>query len=245
LARLRNRRFFSLAEANAAIRKLLEELNNRKFKKLKDQSRRSLFESLDRPALQPLPERRYEFATWRTAKVHIDYHVEVAHHLYSVPYQLVGERCEVRLGTNTVEVFHRGRRVASHLRSRQPRGFTTDPAHMPQSHRQYLEWTPPRLVRWARETGPATAELVQAIMRSRPHPQQGFRSCLGISRLSKTYGTDRVEAACRRALALQSYSYKSVHSILKKGLDRQPLLAPVPERPSRDHANVRGAAYYR
>jgi transposase len=191
------------------------------------------------------------------AKVSIDYHLEVDGHYYSVPYQLTGERCEVRLGANAVEIFCRGRRVASHLRSRRSGGFTTDAAHpqrvpgtpsrpaVAESHRRHLEWTPGRLLRWAEETGPATAQLVDGILRSRPHPEQGFRSCLGIFRLGRTYGSDRLEAACRRALALQAFSYRSVQSILKTGLDRQPLLASVPEHPVREHANVRGADYYR
>lgn len=244
LASIRNLRFFSVAEANAVIAERLEWLNTRPFKKLPG-SRRSLFESLDRPALQPLPDRPYEFGIWKMAKVSIDYHLEVEGHRYSVPYQLVGERCEVRLGVGTVEIFCRGRRVASHLRSQRTGGFTTDAAHLPESHRRHLEWTPSRLIRWAEETGPATAQLVEGILQSRPHPEQGFRSCLGIFRLGRTYGSDRLEAACQRALALQAFSYRSVQSILKTGLDRQPLLTPVPEPPVRDHANVRGADYYR
>jgi transposase len=144
-----------------------------------------------------------------------------------------------------VEIFYRGRRVASHLRSWRTGGFTTDAAHMPESHRRHLEWTPGRLIRWAEETGPATAQLVEGILQSRPHPEQGFRSCLGLFRLGRTYGSDRLEAACRRALALQAFSYRSVQSILKTGLDRQPLLTPVPEPERREHANVRGADYYR
>jgi transposase len=244
LASIRNLTFFSLNDANAVIAERLEWLNDRPFKKLPG-SRRSLFESLDRPALHPLPNRPYELGIWKTAKVSIDYHLEVDGHHYSVPYQLTGERCEVRLGTGTVEIFCHGRRVASHLRSRRTGGFTTDAAHMPESHRRHLEWTPSRLIRWAEETGPATAQLVEGILASRPHPEQGFRSCLGIFRLGRTYGSDRLEAACQRALALQAFSYRSVQSILKTGLDRQPLLIPVPEPERREHANVRGAEYYR
>lgn len=207
LARLRNVRFFSLAELNEAIGELLEQLNNREFKKLKESSRRSLFESLDRPALQPLPNCPYRYAVWKTAKVGIDYHVEVDRHRYSVPYQLVGQRCEVRVAAGTIEVFLKGRRVGSHIHNHRPGGFTTDPAHMPESHRRHLEWSPSRLVRWAQETGPAAAQLVETILRSRPHPEQGYRSCLGIFRLGRTYGPDRLEAACRRALAIQAPSY--------------------------------------
>lgn len=245
LARLRKRRFFSLAELNGTIGELLEELNHRPFKKLPG-SRRSLFEALDRPALKPLPARPYEYATWRLAKVNIDYHVEADRHWYSVPHQLVGQRVDVRLTATTVEAFCRGRRVASHLRSVRPHAFTTEPAHMPASHRAHREWSPGRLVRWAKTVGPKTAELVEGVLTSRPHPEQGFRSCLGILRLGKRYGEARLEAACGRALALRAYSYRSVESILRTGLDRQPLLALVPPPVApRPHDNLRGPTYYR
>ena len=244
LASLRNVTFFSVAEANGAIRDRLEGLNNKDFNKLPG-SRRTMFESIDRPALQSLPDRPYEYATWKTAKVNIDYHVEVNLHRYSVPYQLTGQSCDVRVAADTIEVYYRSRRVASHLNnSRHPGGFTTDSAHMPESHRRHLEWTPGRLIRWAEQTGPDTAQVVEAILRSRPHPEQGFRSCLGIFRLGHTYGADRLEAACRRALAIQSLSYRSIQSILKNGLDRQPLPESDEHQPPRDHANLRGASYY-
>jgi transposase len=245
LARLRKRTFFALAELNAAIRELLEGLNRRPFKKLAG-SRRTLFEELDRPALKPLPARAYELATWRLATVNIDYHVEAERHWYSVPHQLAGQRVDVRLSATTVEAFHRGRRVASHVRDDRPYRHTTDPAHMPASHRAHLEWTPGRIVRWARASGPQTAALVEGVLTSRPHPEQGYRACLGILRLGKTYGDARLEAACGRALALRAFSYRSVESILKTGLDRQPLLALAPPPvPLRRHENLRGPAYYR
>ena len=244
LASLRNVTFFSVAEANGAIRERLKGLNNKDFNKLPG-SRRTMFESIDRPALQSLPDRPYEYATWKTAKVNIDYHVEVNLHRYSVPYQLTGQSCDVRVAADTIEVYYRSRRVASHLNnSRHPGGFTTDSAHMPESHRRHLEWTPGRLIRWAEQTGSDTAQVVEAILRSRPHPEQGFRSCLGIFRLGHTYGADRLEAACRRALAIQSLSYRSIQSILKNGLDRQPLPESDEHQPPRDHANLRGASYY-
>jgi transposase len=245
LARLRHRTFFSLVELNAAIRALLEELNRRPFRKLPG-SRRSLFEALDRPALKPLPERAYEYATWRLAKVNVDYHVEADRHWYSVPYQLAGQKVDVRLTATTVEAFHRGRRVASHLRGGRPYRFTTDPAHMPAAHRAHREWSPGRLVRWGRSVGPKTAELVEGVLGSRPHPEQGYRSCLGILRLGRHYGEARLEAASARALVLRAFSYRSVESILRTGLDRQPLLALVPPPvPSRPHENLRGPGYYR
>jgi len=243
LAALRNRTFFSLAEANAAIRERVTWLNNRPFKKLEG-SRASLFAELDRPALRPLPERAYEYATWKGAKVSIDYHVEWERHYYSVPYQLVGEHADVRASARTIEVFVRGRRVASHLRSAAPGRHTTESAHMPESHRRYLEWTPGRLVAWGEATGRATGALVAAILASRPHPEQGFRSCLGIFRLGRRHGPERLEAACARALAVGALSYRSVDSILKAGLDRAPLPEPPPVRATRTHANVRGPGYY-
>ncbi len=245
LARLRNQTFFSLGELNQAIAALLEELNDKPFKKLPG-SRRSLFEALDRPAMKPLPAERYVYAEWSKGRVHIDYHVAVDGHYYSVPYQLVGQQLDVCLSAHTVELLHRARRVASHRRSSLPKGHhTTVPEHMPKPHREYASWTPERLVRWATQSGPATAELVATIMASRAHPQQGFRSCLGLMRLGKSFGAERLEAACRRALDIRAHSYKSVHSILKNRLDEKPL--PPPEEPTGEpivHGNIRGATYY-
>jgi len=243
LARLRDRVFFSLTELNAAIRELLRPLNERPFQKLPG-SRRELFERLDRPAMQPLPAARYSFAEWRKARVNVDYHVEVGGHYYSVPYRLVGEKLDVRLAGSTVELLHRGRRVASHLRSDQRGHHTTVTEHMPRAHRDYAQWTPERLIRWAAKTGEAVAEVVTAILGSRAHPQHGFRPCLGILRLGKHHGEERLEAACRRALALGSPSYRSVRSILEKGLDREPLAEPAQAPLPTEHRNLRGAAYY-
>lgn len=244
MARLRNERFVSLGEANIEIRRLVEWVNDRPFKKLAG-SRRSLFDQLDRPALRPLPAERYQFATWRQARVNIDYHIEVRadRHYYSVPYHLAGQAVDVRLSAAAVEVFHRHRRVASHVRKFTP-GYSTDPAHMPESHRRHASWTPGRIIAWANQTGPATAKLAEAIMAARRHPEQGFRSCLGIVRLGDRYGRDRLEAACERALAVRAYSYRSVESILRTGLDRQPLPADGPPRAHPSHDNVRGPDYY-
>ena len=243
LARLRHRRFFSLAEANRAIRELVQQINDRPFKKIPG-SRRSLFEELDRPAMGALPEHRYQFAAWRFGKkVSIDYHVDVDRHYYSVPFRLVGQRVDVRVSALTVEVFFRHRRVASHLRSWKRGGHTTDPAHMPESHRRHAQWTPGRIIAWANKTGPATGELARSILESRPHPEQGYRSCLGVIRLGDRYGAERLEAACRRAVAVRAFSYKSVESILKHGLDAQPV-TPHPVRTHPRHTNLRGADYY-
>jgi len=243
LAALRNRTFFSLQELNAEIARLLERLNARAFKKLPG-SRRELFEQLDRPALRPLPAEPYQFAEWKKVRVNIDYHVEVAGHYYSVPHALVKRQLEARITEHTVECFYQGRRVASHLRSPLKGRHTTVAEHMPASHRQYAQWSPERIIRWAEQSGPATAGVIQTILERRAHPQQGFRSALGILRLGKGFGEARLEAACRRALQIGSYSYKSVESILRQGLDRQ---AP-PEQPELEltiaHDNIRGSEYY-
>jgi len=214
LAALRNRSFFSLAELNREISRLLKRLNERPFKKLPG-SRQELFEQLDRPALQPLPAHAYAFAEWKKVRVNIDYHVDVEGHYYSVPYQLVRKSLDARYTARTVECFHKGQRVASHIRSLLKGHHTTVAEHMPKSHREYAQWTPQRLIRWAENTGPATAGVVQTILARRAHPQQGFRSCLGILRLGKSFSDERLEAACRRALKIGSCSYKSIDSILR------------------------------
>jgi transposase len=247
LAALRNHRFFSLKEANHAIREKLQELNNRKFQKL-DSTRKELYENLDRPALKPLPEKPYEYADWKKAKVNIDYHVEVDGHYYSVPYQLVRESVEIRFTSTVVEVLFKNHRAASHPRSYRRGGYTTLKEHMPKTHQRYLEWTPSRIIRWAAQTGPHTEKLVTQILESKPHPQQGFRSCLGIIRLGKQYSPDRLEAASTYALSIHGFSYKSVQSILKNGLDQKPTLLPIRESSTLplplQHPNIRGKEYY-
>ena len=243
LARLRKQTFFSLGELNAAIRERLEDLNNRPLKILKV-SRRDLFEQVEKEALRPLPAQPYEFADWKKVRVGIDYHVEFESHYYSVPYQLIREELDLRSTAKTVEIFRKTRRVAAHCRDSRLGHHTTLKEHMPRSHQAYLEWTPVRLVKWAQESGESTAELVEAILRTRTHPQQGFRSCLGLMRLGERYGQERLEAASKRALRIGSMSYQSVKSILRTGLDQQPLPPePEPERVV-DHDNVRGAGYY-
>jgi len=242
LAPLRNRVFHSLPEANVAIAERLEWLNDRTMRGM-DASRAELFEAVDRPAMLDLPERPYGFATWKKARVNIDYHVEVEGHYYSVPYRLTREKVEVRLTEGTIEVFHRGKRVASHPRSFARGQATTTHDHRPASHRAYLEWTPSRIISWAAETGPSTAGLVEEIMRRKPHPEMGYRSCLGIIRLSGKFGPERLEAASHRALSVGACSYKSVKSILQSGLDK--IEKQDDERPAIPvHENVRGPDYY-
>lgn len=243
LARLRNRTFFSLAELNAAIWELLPELNQRVMKAL-GASRQTLFEELDRPALLPLPSSRYEIGLWKTATVNIDYHIEVEKNYYSVPYQLIHEEVEARYTTSTVEILHRSRRIASHPRLSGRGKCSTNPKHMPRSHRAHAEWTPSRILRWAAKSGPQTEALVQRILEERPHPEQGFRSCLGLFRLGKKYGPQRLETACHRALLLHSARYSTVKNILQTGVDRTPLPAEPETPPRSPHANIRGADYY-
>lgn len=243
LAALRKRKFFSLDEVNQAITELLVRLNDRPFRKMEG-TRRSLFEALDKPALRALPAERYQYGDWATARVNIDYHVVFGGHFYSVPYRLVQEPVEVRASAATIEIFHKGVRVASHARSSQPSKATTSDEHRPKSHQRHLQWTPSRLVEWGLTVGPLTAELLERILAAKRHPEQGFRSCLGIIRLGEEYGNQRVEAAARRALQYRTYSYKSLESILKSRLDTLPEAATERPGPPLDHPNIRGSEYF-
>jgi len=243
LARLRNQRFFSLDELNRAIAALMTDLNSRAFKKLPG-CRQSAFEELDRPALRPLPATRYEFAEWKVAKVGIDYHVEVVEHYYSVPYRFAREKIDVRLTASTVELFHRGVRIASHVRTDLRGRHTTVDAHMTPAHQAVQGWNAPRLVEWAARIGPYAKAVVQSILHQRRHPQQGYRACLGILRLGKTVGDERLEAACERAITIGAASYSSLKSILKNGLDKKRISAPAQTSLPLEHANVRGPDYY-
>jgi len=243
LALLRNHTFFSLAELNTEIARLLDSLNDRPFQKL-DGTRRSLFESVERPALKPLPTTPYEYAEHRKARVNIDYHIALENHFYSVPHRLVRKQVDVRLTASTVEVLHDGHRVAAHARSWRKGGFTTDPTHRPKAHQEHLEWTPSRMIRWAEKTGAHTAVVVTRILEEKPHPEQGYRPCLGILRLGERYSPQRLEAACHRALAIQGVSYRSIKSILEHGLDRLPLEEQATLELPQNHENLRGPDYY-
>ena len=243
LAVLRDRTFFSLSELNAGIREALDKLNHRPMKKL-GVSRRELFEKLDQPALNPLPGKRYEMAEWKRCRVNIDYHVEVDRNYYSVPYQLLHERVEARTTVAMVEIFHKDKRVASHRRLPGRGKSSTRTEHMPRSHRAHTEWSPSRLIHWAEKAGPATGRLVAEILRNQRHPENGYRSCLGVMRLGKRHGEERLEAACARAETLRSYSYRTVKNILSSGMDRVPLEKEATLGTSPDHENIRGADYY-
>jgi transposase len=245
LAPLRDHTFFSLGELNQALWPLVEKVNRRPFQKL-DYSRLDRFLELDKPVLTPLPASRYELADFLNPTVNIDYHIEVVGHYYSVPFDLKGQKVDVRLTARTVEVLHRGKRIASHPRDDRKGQHTTDPAHMPKAHREHLDWSPSRIINWAQKIGPHCATAAQQIIEGRDHPEQGYRACLGIIRLSHCYESQRVDAACRRALALNVCSYRSIQSILKTGMDREPLPGEQPTVPvcSRHHDNVRGGSYY-
>lgn len=242
LARLRRHTFFSLAELNKVIGELLTVLNTKPFKKLPG-SRQSRFHELDQPALKPLPAAPYEVAYWKKAMVHLDYHVEVEGHYYSVPYTLVKKQLEIRYTRTTVECLYRNQRVASHLRNQVRGRHTTIKEHMPLKHQQYSEWNPERFIRWAAKIGPQTKVLTETLLVQRAHPQQAYRTLLGILRLGKAYGEQRLEAACDRALHINALSYRSIESILKNGLDQKPLQRQENSTPIQ-HDNIRGANYY-
>ncbi len=243
LARLRNRRFFSLAELNAANGELLRDLNARAFKKLPG-CRREAFERLDQPALRPLPPVRMPIMRFKSARVNIDYHVELDAHYYSVPHRLVRATVELRITATTVEAFAGPQRVAVHAYSAVRGAFSTLPEHMPASHRAHREWTPAKLIAWGSRIGAACAAVVRWQMEHRPHPEQGYRACLGLQRLARRYGAERLEAACARALSLRSPRLRSVEAILKSGMDRQPLPGKPTQTSLPLHENVRGADYY-
>lgn len=242
LASLRNRKFFSLGGLNEAIRELLGVLNQRKFRKI-DGSRESVFLAYEKGTLKPLPAHRWEHAQWKQAKVNIDYHIELEKHYYSVPYVLVHEVVHVRYTSQTVEIFHDNKRVASHARSMQHNRHTTSNEHMPKSHQEYVGVTPSKLIEQAKGIGVKTGELVEYILNDRKYPPQGYRSCLGIIRLAKNYPPARLENACARALSIGGHSFRSVDAILKSGLDQQPVVNK-PKQLTIVHENIRGGGYF-
>ena len=242
VAQLRNRKFFSLDELNAAISELLHQLNGKVSRHL-GASRQVLFDKLDKPALKPLPVEPYVYAEWKECRAGLDYHIDVGRHYYSVPYQLLKQKLWVRITGRTIEVFFKGKRVAAHARISGNYQHSTSSDHMPAHHRFRTDWTPERMRRQAARVGPNTEALIEVILRERRHPEQGFRSCLGILRLAKSYGASRLEAACERALQINARSYGSVNSILKNGLDRR-ASARTTQGPAITHPNIRGARYF-
>ena len=255
LARLRNRIFTSLTEMNEAIFECLEIINNRRMRHV-NKSRLELYNEIDRPALKSLPSARYEYAEWKKARANIDYHITFDHHHYSVPYQLVHELLDVRATATVIEIFNRGKRIASHRRSCRRGGYTTSIEHMPKSHREHAEWTPSRVINWAKTIGVNCGHLVEKIIEKKMHPEQGFRSALGVIRLEKKYGKDRVESACTKALEVGALSYPFVSKLLKNKMDHAERLgdSPMPEAVDPETAelqlallgaeNIRGSKYY-
>lgn len=243
LAVLRKRTFYSLAELNAAIRECLERLNTRPMRRLK-KSRREVFESLDRPSALPLPVRPYEYAEWLKAKVGFNYHIDVDEHSYSVPFQLLHEKLDIRLTAATIEAFRKGERVAAHARSYVKGQYTTLREHMPPEHRAYAEWNPSRFIKWAGKTGTATAQLVEKVLAGRTYPEQAYKACMGIINLGRHYEPERVEAAAARALKYNACSYRSLKAILASGLDKQPDRQEAGQMSLPLHQNIRGKEYY-
>ncbi len=243
LGRLRHLTFFSLAECNSAIGKALDRMNGQPMRRL-GVSRRELFETLERPALRPLPETDWEYAEWRRARVNLDYHVELDGFYYSVPHALLRAEVDVRITARTIEIFHRGHRVGAHPRRYGGPRHGTDPDHMPSSHRRYAEWSPERFRRWARAIGPETEGLIVAVLASRPHPEQGFRTCLGIFKLYRGVTAQRAEAVSARAVEIGALNYRSIASILANNLDKAG--ARQSQQPSLllDHPNIRGPRYF-
>ena len=243
LAKLRKQRFFSLAELNAAIRACVATINSKVMRGF-GQSRNDLLETLDRPALSPLPETAYSYAEWKRARVAPDYHIEIGGHYYSVPSKLIREVVDARITGATVEIFHKSQRIACHVFSAVKHRHTTITEHMPSAHRRYAAWTPAKMMDEAAVIGPATVALFEAIMKAKPHPEQGFRSCLGIIGLGKSFGLARLEAASRRGNSIGAVSYGSIASILKHGLDKAFATEPAPDTPPIRHGNIRGSGYF-
>jgi transposase len=246
IARIRNETFTSLGALNARLAELVADLNARVMRTYKA-SRRELFERLDKPALGALPDMPFETSTWKKVALNIDYHVAFDHHFYSAPHALRHEDVALwlRATGNAIEIFHGRERIAAHARSYVAGGFTTVTEHMPSSHRAHAEWTPSRILGWAEQVGPSVRELCDVILRERRHPEWGYRSCLGLFRLTKKYGNARVDAASRRALYAGARSYRPVLTILEHDLDGQPLPEPAaPASTGPTHENVRGPDYY-
>ena len=241
LGRLRHLTFFSLAECNAAIAQAVEVMNSRPMRKL-GVSRRELFEKIERDALCPLPETDWEFAEWKRARVSIDYHIEIEGFFYSVPHALIRAEVDVRATARIIEIFYRGQRVSLHERRAMGRRHGTDPEHMPSSHRRYAAWTPDRFRRWAAQIGQNTEGLIVAVLASRRHPEQAFRTCLGVLKLYRGVDAALAEAVSARALEIGALNCKSVAALLT----RKPAAAAKDNAPATlfEHANLRGPGYY-
>lgn len=242
LARIRNRDFFSIYELNQILWELLETFNSKPFQKMEG-SRRSLFESVDKPMLRPLPQERFVLSKWTVAKLHPNCHVQVDRNFYSAPYQLVGKQLDIRVTNRMVDIFLKSNCVASHVRRFQRGSYATESSHLHPRHQAVRRWSPEFFINWAQTIGPHTVQFVEGILSSRSHPEQGYGSCRGVMELARHYSTERLEAAAFRATEYRTFSSKSLRSILEKGLDRvadgQARVIPLPL-----HENLRGADYY-
>jgi transposase len=243
LARLRNHKFFSLTELNQEIRRLLNIANNKAFKKLPG-TRLSQFEAIDKPALRPLPTQPYIYSDFKHVRLGFDYHIEIDRHYYSAPYQLIKEKLEVRMTENTVEIFHKNKRIISHIRSHRKGSHTTISEHMPTRHQKHMQWTPGRLLNWGKSIGPQTLIVTKHILQKKDHPEQGYRACLGLLNLAKAYSKERLETACGRAVFYNIFTRRSVANILKEGADKQPLPTNDTEPKNLNHENIRGPKYF-
>ena len=243
LAPLRHHTFTSIADINAAIHQRLKEINNKPFQKMKT-SRRQLFESIDKPALRPLPEHRYQYAEWKHAKIHIDYHFMFGDHFYSVPHQYIHREVEIRATSKTIECFCKGQRIAAHARSYKRYGFTTLTEHMPKAHEEQAKYSLSHIKSWAKKTGKHTVAFIEHMIASRPLPEQAYRSCYGLLRLSNRYGNDRLDLACAKALTIRATRYQQIELLLKNKLEEVPLHNSTAV-PLSTHDNIRGANYYK
>jgi len=243
LARLRNHQFFNLSLLNQVIRELLENLNNREMKHL-EKSRKEMYEELDRPVLKPLPQRPYEFAEWKKARVSIDYHVVFEKHYYSVPHTLLRQEVLIRATERTIEIFYKNRQVALHSRSKARGRHTTLTEHMPPAHQKYSEWSPERFIRWGQKIGPDTARIIEVVLSSRKHPEQAYRACMGILGFTNKFGNERLEAACAYALTNEIHSYRGIKNVLNTKIDQLDPQEEMVQPTLADHANIRGKDYY-
>jgi transposase len=246
-AALRNRQFFSIAELNQAVKQKLQEFNKKPFQK-KPGCRESAFVE-ERPFLIPLPGKPFELSTWKLATVQLNYHVYADKMYYSVPYEYIKHKVEVRLTRGMAEVFYQGARIASHRRLfGRPGQYSTVMEHMPEKHRQYSQWNAERFVKWAADIGPSTEQTVKAVIASRKVEEQSYKTCIALLKLSDSYSVMRLEAACKKALCYSAVpSFRSIRTILKTGSDRTPEKTTQPAADgagSAANAFIRGAAYY-
>jgi len=247
-AALRNQKFFTLQELNREIRIRLDAFNKKPFQK-KEGSRYSVYLADEKPFLAQLPTTPYELAQWKQATVQFNYHISVDKMQYSVPYEYIRQKVDVRITRNVIEVFFNNNRICSHVRLYgQPGQYSTIEAHMPEDHQKYLKWDGNRFIEWARKIGTGTTITIKSILASYKVEQQGYKSCMGLLKLADKYSVERLEAACRKALSYTPHpSYKSIKNILATSQDKVlvPSTQDKPEKTdSDDYGFTRGADYY-